>query len=75
MITRLPRQLPAPDAAPDAPVPGLAALLALCPGDEPPDERLRALLMELRRARVAEIRAIESYLGLGPARSERGRGG
>lgn len=68
------RPLPPPPQTDATPAEASAALLALCAHGKPPDDELRALLLELRRARVAEVRAIESYLGLAPARSERGRG-
>lgn len=52
----------------------LPALLALCGADgDAPDAELRRLLLAIRQARVIEVRAIEDYLGLGPARSERAR--
>jgi hypothetical protein len=66
MVAR-PRACPPPPA-------DLPALLALCGADgDAPDAATRRLLLALRQARVIEIRAIEDYLGLGPARSERQR--
>lgn len=48
-----------------------------CPSQSPPEEpppvdpRLRVLLLSVRQAGIIVIRAIEAYLGIGPARSER----
>lgn len=60
---------------PLAPTEEVHALLALVAcGGACGDERLRALLLALRRAKVAEVRAIEHFLNISPARSERGVG-
>lgn len=64
------RRQPSPPPDP----PDVVALVAvLVARGEGPDDDLRRLLLSLRQARVIEVRAIEHYLGLPPARSERSR--
>jgi hypothetical protein len=65
------RRQPHPPA--DAPaVPALVAVLVA--RGQPPDAELVRLLLAIRQANVIANRAIEDYLQLRPARSERVRG-
>lgn len=43
------------------------------PQEDPPpvDPRLRALLLTVRQGLIIIVRGLETYLGIGPARSER----
>lgn len=62
-----PRRPRVQEAAPDLPA-------QLARRDRPTDDDLRRLLLALRRGYLLQVRAIDEYLGLPPARSER-RGG
>jgi hypothetical protein len=73
-VVAAPRARP-PARPPEADPPAVVALVALlAAGGGGADDALVEVLMAIRRANVIANRAIEDYLGLRPARSERARG-